>query len=299
MSSQERSVRRRIKVDQAQFLNPDQRLPDDHVLTPGGYRHRCLVHYVANGLAVCSIDDKFRRVHLDSGRLSDFDEYREEFESIPALRSGWITWASWDNHTEHPISSFVTTWKVPAAPRTGQHQTIFIFSSIEDAAKDDIVQPVLQWGTSSAGGGQYWSAGSWYVASDGHAFYSSLVRVNEGDVLTGNIELLEQHGSLFDYASRFEGIDGTEIVAKRITELRHATQTLEAYRIRQCSDYPAARMTPMTGINIRTGASRRAPEWSSHRRVRDCDQTTKIVSTEDVQIYYRGMAATASDPDSP
>lgn len=62
-----------------------------------------------------------------------------------------------------PISSFATTWKVPAAPTTNHQQTIFLFNSIEPASGNAILQPVLQYGPSAAGGGSYWAVASWYV----------------------------------------------------------------------------------------------------------------------------------------
>lgn len=40
-----------------------------------------------------------------------------------------------------------------------------------------ILQPVLQWGLSPAGGGNYWAINNWYV-NDQDYFYDSLIVVN-------------------------------------------------------------------------------------------------------------------------
>jgi hypothetical protein len=47
-----------------------------------------------------------------------------------------------------------------------------------------IIQPVLQWGPSYAGGGPYWTIGSWYVEG-GNAAHSGLAQVNVGDRIAG------------------------------------------------------------------------------------------------------------------
>lgn len=52
-----------------------------------------------------------------------------------------------------------------------------MFSGIQNSTM--IYQPVLQWGESAAGGGNYWGVASWYVDGQGGlALHSNLVRVN-------------------------------------------------------------------------------------------------------------------------
>jgi hypothetical protein len=86
----------------------------------------------------------------------------------PVLGGGWTIYAYWNNGTGTTISVFKTTWKVPPDPQTTGKQTIFLFNGIQNYGSNfGILQPVLQWGPSAAGGGQYWSAASWYVTSGG------------------------------------------------------------------------------------------------------------------------------------
>ena len=100
-----------------------------------------------------------------------------------AFGTGWITYASWSNSTGTPVSSFSTQWYVPPAPIAEDGQIIFLFNGIQNSTM--IYQPVLQWGVSAAGGGNYWAVASWYAdGQGGPAFHSDLVRVNPGDLLT-------------------------------------------------------------------------------------------------------------------
>ena len=65
-------------------------------------------------------------------------------------------------------------------PRARTHgQTIFLFNGIEPGDFSHILQPVLQWGPSAAGGGASWSVASWYVGG-GNAFHTNLVRGRRG-----------------------------------------------------------------------------------------------------------------------
>jgi len=57
-----------------------------------------------------------------------------------------------------------------------------------NAAGVSIIQPVLQWGSSAAGGGQYWAIASWFVGG-AHTVYSDLKQVSSGDTIYGNMTL--------------------------------------------------------------------------------------------------------------
>src|ERR1700722_14457054 len=124
-----------------------------------------------------------------------------------------------------------------------------------DSAANDILQPVLQWGASSAGGGNFWSVACWFIDSSGNAFYHDPVPVNEGDTLVGVMFMTAQSGSSFSYNCFFQGIDNTELVINNISELVVAPETLECYGNQQCSDYPNTSFTAMAAIDIKVPAA--------------------------------------------
>jgi hypothetical protein len=266
------------KISQSSFVNARTTVPSDHVLTPGGYRHKSLVHRVAPGHGVARKAGKSLTLDLSTEAVTEVSPEPTESLAIPALGSGWITYASWTNGTGNPISLFSTRWVVPKAPATQSRQTVFIFNGLSDSAQNNIVQPVLQWGAGAPGGGNYWAVASWYVDPNGNAYYSSLVPVQEGDVLVGTISRLSQSPGSFSYQSEFVGIAGTELPALNISELTVATETLEAYQISACSDYPSSSNTSMTSIDLRTNGASVPLVWVATNRVVDCGQKTTIVS---------------------
>jgi hypothetical protein len=161
------------------------------------------------------------------------------------------------------ITYFSTIWTVPAAPSTQSGQLIYLFNALEDGLGNDILQPVLQWGVSGSGGGNYWAVASWYVDSSNHAFCTPATQVNVGDRLTGLITLAIQADGSLNYTSQFVGIAGTSLVAQGLSNLVQATETLEAYGVTGASDYPNTAQTPMTNIDLRTAANPAVLHWNA------------------------------------
>jgi hypothetical protein len=214
-----------------------------------------------------------------------------EAKAVPALANGWITYASWTNSTGAPVSRFTTSWVVPPEPATDNGQTIFLFNGIQNST--NIYQPVLQWGPSAAGGGSEWNVASWYVdGAGGTTFFSTLVRVNVGDVLTGVMTLTGQSAAGFSYDCVFQGIANTSLPVMNIQELTWLIETLECYGMTTCSDYPDTDKTAMSAIGIQTGAATPDVTWTVNNDVTDCGQHTMVFSEEaggggEVDLWYR------------
>jgi hypothetical protein len=262
------------------------------VLTPGGYRHPSLVHQVEAGHAIHLSEGKTRLKNLATAAMIDVPEHKIQPGDVPGFGSGWIVDAFWQNDTGNPVTSFKTTWRVPPAPATSSGQTIFLFNGIDPADPSQaILQPVLQWGTSFAGGGAFWSIASWFVMGNGQAFFTTLIPVNPGDVLVGVMTLTGQANGLFSYQSEFQGIPGTQLPVQNVTELVWCNETLEAYHITACSDYPATDLTAMQSINIQTGNTTPAVHWTPQDRVTDCGQQARVpidsAAAGEVDLYYR------------
>lgn len=95
--------------------------------------------------------------------------------------NGWIAYSQWNSGTTW-MRRLTSTSFVPPAP-AANGATIFLFSSLENTdKKTPIIQPVLQYGGSQAGGGNYWAMAGWYVPN-GNSYYSALTPVNAGDNL--------------------------------------------------------------------------------------------------------------------
>jgi hypothetical protein len=209
---------------------------------------------------------------------------------VPDFGSGWIASTSWQNDTGTPVSWFSTTWEVPPEPASDSGQTIFLFNGIQSSGM--IYQPVLQWGESGAGGGDYWALASWYMdGQSGFGFHSTLVEVDVGDVVTGLIRLTHQADSSFDYMCEFVGIGDTRLPVQNVEELRDCVETLEAYGITGCNDYPNTHRTRMTSIQIKTAGVSPALAWSISDDVTDCGQHATVPNGSsidgEVDLCYR------------
>jgi hypothetical protein len=275
------------------------------VLTPGGYRDPSLVHMIEPGHVLRITDGRFQKVHRSGKVVKEFGPVlrrggerplmpRNVFvppEIVPTFGTGWITYADWSNNTGTPVSSFASTWVVPPEPATQSGQTIFLFNGIQNTSM--IYQPVLQWGPSQAGGGNYWSIASWYADGQGGvAFYTPTVRVKTGDILVGVMTLTGQPGNnLFNYNCEFQGIANTSLPIERVDELTWCIETLEAYKITACSDYPDTDFTAFYSISLRTGNTDPTLDWTPEDKVTDCGQHAVVVSDAnpggEVDLYYR------------
>src|SRR5580692_10474262 len=227
-------------------------MPEEMVLTPGGLRRASLVHKIEQGNLVDSSGGRFRHLSAAGEVIADFGaipikpgneplmpaNVSRPAAVVPDLGSGWITYASWTNNTGTPVSEFSTTWRVPPAPATQSGQTIFLFNGIQNSTM--IYQPVLQWGPSAAGGGNYWAIACWYAdGQDGHSFYSTLTQVNPGDTITAVMSLSSHSAANFSYGSVFPGFPSTSLPIQNVQQLTWCIETLECYGITKCSDYPA------------------------------------------------------------
>jgi hypothetical protein len=175
---------------------------------------------------------------------------------------------------------------------TQKDQIIFLFNGIQNYGNNfGILQPVLQWGFSAAGGGPYWAIASWYVTSKGQAFHTPLVRVGIGDTLLGLMTLTGKSGSNFNYNCEFKGLAGTTLPVQNIAELLWCNETLEAYTLTQCSDYPSTNHTAFQEIGIQTASDVPTLRWTPVNAVTDCGQHVEVLSNSGtaggVNIYYR------------
>lgn len=280
-------------------------MDEELVLTPGGYRPKSLVQLVAPDHVIDGSEGRLTKVHPTTGEvLADFGAINLSLERAPymprnvsmhplrglvGLGTGWIVYAEWNNNTGRPITLFKTSWVVPPEPANRSGQTIFLFNGIQNTSM--IYQPVLQWGISGAGGGEYWAIASWFTAGiGGPTRYSQLVQVNPGEVLVGMIALSDQSNNLFSYKCEFQGFPNTRLPIQNVSELTYCFETLEAYRLSMSSDYPATSKTSMKSIELKTGSASATLHWQAVNQVTDCGQHAVVVSNASpggkVDLYY-------------
>lgn len=279
------------------------------VLTPVGYMEKSKVHFVGEGYHLSVVKGRLLKVEAKSGRMiEDFGEVKPNDERfnirnaghfsndiVPAAASGWIAYAYWSNpNTTKPITNFTTNWVVPSAPSTKSTQTIFLFNGMQDGLTSTsyIIQPVLQWGPSAAGGGKYWAITNWYVSSS-QAFFGSLVTVSTGTSLQGVMKETAVSGSNYSYNSSFTGYPAASALqVNNVPQAFWAAETLESYGVtRPSTMYPPNTDVALTAIQILQGTTNASLSWSTAQATPGSAQKAVVVSNSspggEVDIYFR------------
>src|SRR5829696_4286991 len=286
------------------------------VVTPGGYRPSDMVHKIGADLRLRILTGRLQGVDAADSPVADYGsvprdggnpamtpgyalppgvDTPEGSEPVTPLGRGWIAFAHWTNEDSEHVSSFRSTWTVPPEPATRSGQTIFLFLAMQDTIPMTLL-PALQWGSSAAGGGEYWSVASWYIGgTTGAVFHGELVPVNVGDELTGTISLVGRQRAHCDYQCGFEGLPEANLPIFKVRDLSRCGEVLAAYGIKQCTDYPDASATGFRNIEIMKGFRRPPLAWNPVNAVTECGQHMVILSDAnpggEVDVHFRSMEA--------
>jgi hypothetical protein len=300
-------------VAEAEFVNSVN--IDTIVYTPNGPTQRSNVHKIEKGYNIDYYDANVQVVDSKTGNVRKIFTHQDDkidyslFKSIskktltnndiPDTHNGWVTYAQGYEQgiNSDSITYFSTDWTVPSNPLNASNQVIFIFNALGGISngKSHLIQPVLQWGQSAAGGGNYWAICNWYVCKD-IVFHDSLIKVNPGTRLQGIIQLTNSSDSLYDYYSTFSGystISGLQI--NNLPHLNVLYEALEAYSIDDCDEYPIDEKVRMSKINIMIGENNPQIRWQTYNVYSNCKQHTEIVNESsfngDIDIYFHSPEA--------
>eukprot|EP01125_Pyxidicula_operculata_P005103 TRINITY_DN1867_c0_g1_i2.p1 TRINITY_DN1867_c0_g1~~TRINITY_DN1867_c0_g1_i2.p1 ORF type:complete len:275 (+),score=31.09 TRINITY_DN1867_c0_g1_i2:32-856(+) len=156
------------------------------VLTPFGYMPKECVHALGPNGRIETVDGKLHLLSANGTRTvheACMNKRRSLQQSPPY---GWAAYAEY--YIGSGVKSFAGQWNVPDIPKSDVTQTLFLFTGLQNTVLESqsatIVQPVLQYGPSQAGGGSYWAIASWYVGM-GNAVFGNLVQVQPGDTIYG------------------------------------------------------------------------------------------------------------------
>ena len=237
------------------------------VQIPGALIRPDCVHEIPNGADVEENGD----ITLEGSIVAHYDACPEEpistrprhgvvpqYTDEPGTGNGWIeavqedvSLSSGDN-----IDKIVGTWTVPSDPSTNGG-IIFIFNGLEPTTENVIIQPVLQYGSSAAGGGNYWAIASWLVNST-NAYFSPLETVNVGDTIQGNTYIKSTSGGKLNWE-----IKATDTTSGAYSNLGAYSSgytwnwafsgVLEAYNISSCKNLPASHSDEFKGNTVDHG----------------------------------------------
>jgi hypothetical protein len=234
-------------------------IPDEYVLTPFGYRHNSCVHGVTSGSAIIETNQGI--TVNDGGR--EYSISKCAAPTYGALPSGWAVYEMFQS--TQGVTSYNGSWTTPGAPKDAAVQTLFTFTGLQNAFLAgqptdtiSIIQPVLQWGASAAGGGKYWSIASWYVGNQGTVVYSTLKQVANGAQIDGIMVL--NSNKTWTISASTGSISSAITVSPGASEL-YAFVTLEVYSVTKCGDYPTGTI-PYTNLAVDVAGQSTTPSWT-------------------------------------
>ncbi|PPQ88309.1 hypothetical protein CVT25_012369 [Psilocybe cyanescens] len=247
---------------------------DDVVNTPAGPISKSKLHAVPQGAQIQQLgstgSSQSIRVLAANGTTIHTITSAASTHTRRTLVSGYAAYTYWANAPNAiPIALFSTSWIVPPIPENSDDsQLLYLFNGLESTAGDSILQPVLQYGVSAAGGGNYWSVASWFVAN-GEAFYTPAVEVSPGQSLQGiltatSLTTSDTGEKVYGYNSLLAPIPSSSLSISSPVELTSAWEVLEIYNVNEASDLPRGR-TQMTKINIINNNGQRPPvNWTPY-----------------------------------
>lgn len=254
--------------------------PTGFGLTPAGCAPLSCIHVLNDAYAsITRLSDGDTLVTFSNGQQETFPPCMAPSPKINT--NGWVE-AAYDNTLIKQVSG---KYLVPKAPTHNDDQTIFMFTGSENEPQTDIIQPVIQWGSSAAGGGAYWALASWYVGNN--YFVSKLIDINVGDMIYGI--------QTSSHCNKTGGCDwvitGKDVTKGTSTTLKyngldaqeHAVVTLEVYGVLECADYPASGSTTFHDLKVDKGT----PSWVGTIFQNDgCGENVTIVNDQTVTLSY-------------
>lgn len=196
------------------------------------------------------------------------------------------------------FSSMSSHWTVPPKPKKrgpAGLSSIYIFNGLEDGGGHHgnatlILQPVLQYGKSGCVRDPLlwgsWHLSAYYVSGAGRAYCGSLLRVNEGDVVVGQMKM--SPGNKWKVsANKLGSSDVSSVDVTLSVQIDAAYATLEGMIIYNCEAYPGGNGTKFESNQLidSTGATV-TPRWTPMVRHSECGQKVTSGSGGDVTLHY-------------
>jgi len=256
------------------------------VLVPGlGYQAAHCVSHVESGSLIVKNPDGSHTVTSPTGVVSNYKPCPITKDNV-GHGAAWKAWGQYFNNNH--VTNFTGIWPVPPNPTTAGSQTLFYWNGIEDSTNDEVLQPVLQWGASAAGGGQYWAIASWYVSS-ARSFWGDLADVNVGDKIFGSLFEDNSTGTWDVTTYDMQTNKSSSFKYKHPTPIEtYSYVVLEAYTITQCTDYPAnTKFEAFTNLIVALTTGPVTPTWQPEiQQPITCNEHAIAVSSSEVDIYF-------------
>ncbi|KAH9484067.1 hypothetical protein JR316_0003547 [Psilocybe cubensis] len=274
---------------------------DDIMKTPMGPVSRKNTHYVPDGAHIRHNNSNVDIVWPNgtvisstptSGSSRNASQYIGRF-APRGVDEGDVVFAYFKNDKISPFANFSTIWDVPTPPVNSDGQVLYMYNALVSNEFDAMLQPVLQYGISAAGGGNFWAVSSWYLVNS-DVFYTNLTAVPSNQTLGGfinidNITTTSDAVTTYYYSCLFTGVPGTAMSVSVNKELVYAYEAFGVDSISGPSDLPKGRTT-MRNVNIFTLDGKDAnAAWTTYNNDNATLATVTIVKNGtdgEVDIVY-------------
>ncbi|MBA4409741.1 MAG: T9SS type A sorting domain-containing protein [Bacteroidota bacterium] len=281
----------------------DSNLQDDIVNTPFGPALKSNIHYIDKNHHLNIKCGKVQIVKTKSGSVVDVYGNLNRTESTlehNKYKDGWNTYAVYlTSQVNKPPTYFSAKWIVPPAPKESD-QLLYFFNAVMSIDflengnhTDHIIQPVLQWGLSPAGGGKYWAICNWYVTNELEYFHDSLIVVKSGTLLEGVLKQTSTSNNRFSYNSSFSGYP-TGLQVDNLPQILLTYIALESYGAERSDEYPTNQKIKFFDIHLETDTKNTKIPWDLYKDEKSpsvLGQFTKVINTSSdrgvVEIYFR------------
>ncbi|KAF8901048.1 hypothetical protein CPB84DRAFT_1847026 [Gymnopilus junonius] len=278
----------------------DSKASEELVQTPAGLFPKSKVHAIPDGASVHQTSTEVQIIGANSTVLFSVPYTPPTTSKFvgpllnPAsassnrrdLQSGYIAYAYWENTASSPISFLGSNWNVPNTPASWDDQLLYWWNGLVPIDfSGGILQPVLQYGFSPAGGGEYYAIASWWLTGT-DIFHTGITQVSPGTFLQGQISLtgtsISGGVTTYSYSCTFVGFPSTTISASTTVVLSWVYEALETYGTVQISDLPTGNTIFSTiDITLQNGQRPSSLDWTPVSDTTD-DITMTVLSTSSV-----------------
>lgn len=234
-------------------------VPADYVITPNGYFHPSCVRRIGAGETVLEhgqvrrADGRVVRQAACAYPRFTRDGQRIEARSQAPVINNWVAYSNTDTANPPPAAGALEArWVVPSEPSKRGRQVVYFFPGLEPASDvRTILQPVLGW---NAFNDRAWTLASWNCCVDGSTNHSDPVDVNVGDSIYGVAYATCAAGTICD-SWQIQSLDTTTGASTLLATSGYGQVfnwyfggVLEAYGVRDCTQYPANGSVAFTDI---------------------------------------------------
>jgi len=253
-------------------------------IAPGGYKiHPDCLHAIdAEYYEIIEDKSSILTVLLNNGTKLKYPPCPHKI-----LKHG-AAWKAWTEYQDASlITNLVSKWKVPVDPQVNSNQILYYWDGVEPTDNQAVLQPVLQWGETPAGGGQYWAMASWFVSATHGAFFSNLILVDNDNTIIGTLTILK-NGTWVVTGEVVETKKRTQFGYKPYsTDYSYVYEVLEAYYVdTECDLYPITGSLEFYEIRVEAGGKSVTPIWKPRTQTANCGEKFSVESPDHVTLHW-------------